>query len=122
MTRDYNCDGIAIVGHADGAKGMRFADGARDVGVGTGLAVRNRQQSAPAGQLEIRATEVEWKGELAARTGKIFFELLLVEAHCLRRLVERHLPYFLTKIPGIGTNRWLSWHARIEFKSDHALI
>ena len=76
MARDHDRHRIAIVGHADGAKGVRLADGVRDIGVGAGLAVGNRQQGTPAGELKVGSAQIERKGELAALAGKVLFQLV----------------------------------------------
>jgi len=49
MAGDDNRDWIAIIGHAHGAKRIALSDCPGNVGIGTRLAVWNRQQRVPAG-------------------------------------------------------------------------
>ena len=72
-------------------KALGLADGAGDVGVGASFAIGNRQQCAPAGQLEIGATEIERERKLAALAGKVLVQLLRVRAQEVRSLFEREL-------------------------------
>ena len=88
MARDNDRDGVAIVRHAHGAESLRAADRASDVAIRSGLAIGNREQSSPAGELEFGAAEIERELEFAAFTGEVFFQLANISAHLRRRIFK----------------------------------
>ena len=49
MAWDYDRERVAIIGHANGAKGFGLADRQRNVGVSARFAIRDCQQGSPAG-------------------------------------------------------------------------
>ena len=59
MARHHDRYRIAVVGHSDGAKSLRSADGAGNIGVGASLAVGNLEQGLPTFQLKPSSTKVE---------------------------------------------------------------
>src|SRR5579864_28593 len=74
MTWDNDRDWIPVIRHAHRAKGARLAHDSGDVGVCARLAVRNRQQRSPAGNLKIRAAEIKAKTELAALAREVLLQ------------------------------------------------
>lgn len=122
MAGDYDGDGVAIVGHAYGAECSWLAYGAGYVRVGARLSVGDGQQRLPAGFLEIGAAKVEWKCELAALSGEIFFEFARVGLQLARTFYELvslfFFLFFLAKIAWIRANRLLSSQSGVEFEGD----
>src|SRR5580700_1048496 len=98
MAGDDNRDRVAIVRHAHRTKGVWLAHRAGNVCVAPGLSVRNRQQRAPAGYLEIRAAKIERKGKLAAFAGEVFFQFAHVRSHYRRRIFESEAVSFFAKM------------------------
>ena len=96
--------------------------GEGDVGVGARLSVGDGQQRLPAGFLEIGAAQVEWKCELAALSGEIFFEFARVGLQLARTFYELvslfFFLFFLAKIAWIRANRLLSSQSGVEFEGD----
>src|SRR5689334_10230749 len=64
MARNNDRNRVVVVRHSDGTKATRTPDGARQVGVRTGLSVRDFEQRIPAAQLEVGAAEIERDREL----------------------------------------------------------
>src|ERR1022692_4080621 len=98
MARNYDRNRIAIVGHAHGAKRLRFADCSGYVGVGARLSIGNCQQRAPAGLLEICAAKVERENKLSALAGEILFHFAYVSLHVSWRILELESLLLCTKI------------------------
>lgn len=119
MAGDDDRDRVTIVRHPDGAEGVRLADRACDIGVGTSLAVGNRQERTPAGKLEIRASKIERESELAAQAGKVFLEFTQVRAQRFLRLLERNLLLLLAQVAGVGTNRLLARNPCINSRATN---
>ena len=122
MAGHHDCDRVAIVGHAHGAKRVWLADGAGDVRIGASLAVRNCQQGAPAGQLEIRAAKIERESELAPFAGEIFFEFVHVRLHLARRIFECEALLFFAKMARVRANRLLAGQPGVEFQGDQSWL
>jgi hypothetical protein len=81
MTGNHNCYGIAIVGYAYGAECVRLAYCTSDVRIASSFSKRNRPQSLPTGDLEVRTAKIEREGELAALAAKIFLKFAHVTSH-----------------------------------------
>src|SRR5579863_2713363 len=56
---------VAIASHTHRTKCVRLLHCAGNVSVAARLSIGDREQSAPAGKLEIGAAQIEWEGELA---------------------------------------------------------
>src|SRR5215469_5476258 len=65
---------VAVVGQSHRAKALRPSNRPSYVGVGPGLAVRDFEQSFPAGELKLCAAEIEPELEPAAAPGEVFFQ------------------------------------------------
>ena len=74
MAGDDDGHGIPVVRHADGAVGVRVADGLSDIAVTAGLAVGNFEQCAPAAELEVGSAKIERERELATIAREVFVE------------------------------------------------
>src|SRR5207302_934622 len=85
MARDHDRYWIAIVRHAHCAKPLWLANGACNVGIGPSLAIRNRQQSPPTGQLKIRAPEIEREHKTPPPSREVLVEFGDVALRCLGR-------------------------------------
>src|ERR1700688_3141178 len=68
MARHDDGDRVAIVGHAHRTKRVRLAYCAGNLSVAARFSIGDREQSAPAGKLEIGAAQIEWEGELTPVT------------------------------------------------------
>ena len=112
MTRDDDRDGVAIVRHANGAKSLRAADGPGNVGIGSSLAIGNRQQRAPAGELEIGAAQIERKTEFAARAREVFFQFADVQTASSQVSPRIEIARFRTQIARVRANRLLPGQPR----------
>ena len=75
MAGNDDDDGVAVVGHADGAERFVVADLHGDMSVGAGFAVGDGLQRLPDGLLEGRSGGCERQREVAARAGEILPEL-----------------------------------------------
>src|SRR5512143_294912 len=81
-------DGVLVVGEPHRARGLRLADGLRDLPVGAHLAVGDRAQRLPHLELEVRAGQVQRQAELHPGAAEVVLELL---RHRLQ-LEQRGLP------------------------------
>src|SRR2546422_3689431 len=122
MAGDDDGDWVAIVGHADSTEGLGFTHRTRYIGIGASLTIRDGEQSAPAGELEVRAPEIERKGEVTARAVEVLFQLAQVGAHDSLRIAKFDLGFFCAKMARIGTNGRLSRQAGVEFQSNQTFI
>ena len=108
MAGNNDGDRIPIVGHADGAEGPRVPDDASDISIAARLAVRDRAQRLPAGELKLGATKIERHRELTPFAGKVLVEFANVGCQVLLRLLKLNFP-------GVQIH-----YARFKFKPDQA--
>ena len=71
---DDDGDWIPIVGHADGAEGLRVSDGAGNIGIGAGLAVGDREQRLPAGEWKRSSAKIERHRKFVPLTGEVLVQ------------------------------------------------
>ena len=87
-----------MIGLAYSAKGARAAYFLGDIGVRTGLAIRNAQQGVPALFLESCADQVERKCKFLQFAAEVGVDLLLVDAEFFRgtdpHFVALHFRHF----------------------------
>ena len=88
MTGDNDGDRVAIVGHADGAKGVGMSDGARDVGISARLAEGDGEQRVPAGQLEGSSAQIEGHRKVSPLAVKVFVQFANVRRESLLRFAQ----------------------------------
>src|SRR5450755_3986885 len=81
-------DRIPVVGHANGAASQWASNGACNFQVAARLTIRNFQERVPACKLELRPTQIEGKGKLAALTREIFFKFAEVGLKGRLRLLQ----------------------------------
>src|SRR5215471_9568847 len=122
MTWNHDGDGIPVIGHAYRAESLRPADCACNVGIGSGLAIRNRQQCAPAVDLKCCAAQIQRKCELTPRAGEIFLKLADVARHSLFGLLKSQVPGLRPHVPRIWTNSLLPRKPRVELKRHQPLV
>ena len=116
VARDHNGDGIPMVGHANGSKSPGTTDGAGDIGVASGLPIRNREQGLPTGKLKIRSAKVERKSELPSLAREILLEFANIRTQCGFGLFETKFPTFGSQIARIWADRLLAGQAAIKFE------
>ena len=75
MAGNNNSDWVVMVCLAHGAEGIRTANGAGDIAITAGLAVRNAQQRLPAIFLELRSNQIKLKRKSPQFPAKIAFKL-----------------------------------------------
>src|SRR5205809_7552780 len=87
MTRYDDCNGIPIVRHAHGAKGLRMSNGMGDITIAAGLPVRDVEQGVPAFHLESGTPQIDRERESFAMATKIFVEFASPRGEGLKRLL-----------------------------------
>jgi hypothetical protein len=86
MAGDHDGNPVATVRRTHCTHRPRIADGAGDVRVAHGIAVRDGQQCVPGGPFECGTARHDRHGELAAAACKIFLELLAQRVEVAVRL------------------------------------
>ena len=131
---DYDRDGVAVIGRANGAEGLGVSDGAGDLGVAAGFAVGDGLQGLPAGLLELGAAEVQGEGEVAEMAAEIFFQFGDVGAHLGGGMFEGYgvfvvgafrvgvlvVETFFADVAGVGADGLLAGEAGVEFEGHQA--
>src|SRR5215469_18952891 len=74
MTGHNDGDRVSVVRHTHRTKGLRLADGLRDVRIRSCFAVWDFEQGAPAVQLKRGSAQVERKAEFTPFAGKVLGE------------------------------------------------
>src|SRR3984957_8224148 len=116
MARDHDCNGIAIVRHADGAKSFWLADGAGDVAVAASLAVGNGEQSAPTRNLKIGSAQIERKADLAPLAREILLQFADVRLQFARGVFKADALAFYSQIARVRANGLLAGMASVELQ------
>ena len=125
MAGDYNGHRVTMVRHPDGAKTLRPADRASNVGIAASLAVGNGAQRLPARPLKFCSAQIKREGERAPLTREIFFELLRVRPQSAGRFLDAQClallrPVLRPHIAGVRTNRLLAGQAGIKLQRHQA--
>jgi hypothetical protein len=122
MAGDHDCYPVAIVRHADRSKAPRPPDSARNVAIAPRLAVRDSEESPPAGQLKVGPAQIQWKIELAALAGKVIVQFAQIRLQGPLGFFELNLLSLPTQVARIGTDGLLAGQTMIEFEGDQATL
>src|SRR6266481_6098900 len=79
---DDDGDWIPVVRHADGAVGVRMANGLGYVAIAAGLAIWNFEQGTPASELELGSAKIERERELAPLTREVIVKFAKIGREC----------------------------------------
>src|SRR5579862_3143928 len=75
MARNDDGNRIRSVGQAHGSRGVWISEPARQLAIGSGLAVRNCLKHLPDAKLKIGADQRQWQVEISQLAGKISAQL-----------------------------------------------